>query len=1266
MPPQTTIGAPLVETSSLSSSRATLKETIDQLIQDATRSDTSTTADYKTLFVENVWSKVKQDYDRMLKELETFCKESLKRLDVRCEVYSRTKEDSSIEESFRRRQEALGPGQRFESLNQVLDEIHDLGGLRIVLTFPDDEGKATEFINKSFRTEREPTVFLRDRDMPGNLWETWFGAYQTCNHRLRWSRDTGSGELSEFFDVLFEIQVTTLAEDLYNKLAHPFLYKGKGKSSSAPLSPQDEMVIDIAHGNARCYALTLCYFKDRLNAARNTLPKSNGDPVPGLASNSGAKAVQDTTRFSKSLSELFSARGSVVDPESIPQKCSSTQSVEEWLRDRLEKANCPQSLRNRLNWEDAPFTVPYANNPSFVGRSEILDKLKVQLGHADGKDPKECTYQARAGLYGLGGVGKTQIALKYLFWLRETYPRVSIFWVHAGTRQRFREAYTSIARACKVPGVENPDVDVLTLVKEWLERRSGGRWLMVIDNADDVELFTPPESLGKYIPDSAHGSILVTTRNKAAGSRLVQGDPRALIQVGNMDGDDSRALLEQKLDRNIVNPQIISTLSSRLEYLPLALAQAAAFIQENVISVEEYLGLLDQSDQTLVDLLGEEFETTGRDAESSRAVAKTWILSFEQIERQNPLSGELLSLMSMFDRQAIPHEFMENYVANKQRNGQLSTGKVHYIKSLGLLKAFSFITEDQDHNYNMHRLVQLATRRWIEQKGEWQQFVERATLVVKEAYPVGLYADYRKAGRYLPHAYVVLDHAGTQSKAGKYCKAKLYHYVGALVEYQGNLVEAGRLLEHAVSLSKESWGENNLETLGAKGNLALNYSQRGRHAKAESIMVGVLSEMERKLPRTHKHVTTSMSHLASIYARQGQDHKAAPLEEELLKLKQKNQGEMDPGTLICRQNLASTYLSQGRLEKAEWYFEQTLAKQKVVRGQDHDDTLKTMAGLAQTYESQGRLKEAEVHFKAVLEGYKRELGEKHPKTLSSESELTSFYQIEARLEHDLSICEELNERRRTLGDHHPETLAHMYRAAGHLHNLGRYNESEEILQQCVRLQQQVLGPENQDTLESNAMLSVLLWRLGRHSDAIQKIQQALQGREKALGPDHAGTVWARQRLADWREIEKGKSGGTVETDEEEEDTVWEGSSDEEGRANLESVVPPRPLPHHFGFGGSQDPDDYVWQALPKIRVQDCEAGQRSRTPREEVDGHEHPTPPAPDTDNQAAGSQSRADGAAEQVELAGPSSKRGRLLIRAKTFLKEHSPWNESRSRSRR
>ncbi|KAK4466236.1 kinesin light chain [Cladorrhinum samala] len=1027
-------------------------------------------SDPKTVFVDEVWPTLQRDYDTMRAELDAFCTSRLQSLGIRCEVSSRTKMRDSIEKSLQRREEALETGGRFASLAQVLGAVHDLVGLRIVLDYPDDFQKATKFISDAFHKERDPTTFLPDREI--GVWRSWFGAYQTVNHRLSLQKsnletlsNSDTSTLLQFCGVLFEIQLTTFEENLYNQIAHPLLYK----KSSGQLTLQEEQVLDMAHGAARFYTLCKVFLKNKLHETPE--PADQG------------QIVQGTKGFVRILAEHIPG-GPTGGFESPPDNCNTIEDLKGWLNTRLEDVfgklenmNSPSSLRYRVQWDEAPFIVPYSSNPDFIGRTEILEKLKVQLGHTKGEDAARRTSQGRAGIYGLGGIGKTQIALQYIYWLRDEYPDVSVFWVHASTAQRFSEAYASIAQACNIPGCDSPDADVPTLVKKWLQTRNGHRWMMVIDNADDAELFTPSGGLQKHIPDYTYGSVLVTTRNKVVGSRLVPA--RLLIEVGNMDETESRNLLQQSLQLDDTDTIILSELSSRLEHLPLALAQAAAFIQENTMSVQEYIELLDGSNESQVKLLNEEFETVGRDSESSRAVAKTWILSFEQIKSQNPLAGNLLSFLSLFDRQEIPMEF--------------PIGGLERTKALGALKAFSFITQGKDGNFNMHRLVQLVTRNWLKQNGTMPRFAEQAIFAVAEAYPYGKHENRVKCGKYLPHVYAVLGLTGTESTQENVAKSDILHCAGSFLWYRGQVADAEKLQREGVDLREKFLGHDDEKTLASMGNLALIYKDLGRWKEAESLQSRALKVEKRVLGEEHPDTLTSMSNLASTYSDLGRWEEAESLESQVLEARKRVLGEEHPDTLTSMNNLALTYKDLGRWKEAESLQSQVLEARKRVLGEEHPDTLKSMNNLASTYKDLGRWKEAESLQSQVLEARKRVSGEEHPDTLTSMSNLALTYL-----------------------------------------NLGRWEEAESLQSQVLEARKRVSGEEHPDTLKAMNNLAVTWWKQGRHDDAKRLMERGLELREKVIGPEHPDTVASRDWLAIWMKEEHTKRSTNSSAEEEDE------------------------------------------------------------------------------------------------------------------------------------
>ncbi|OIW22782.1 hypothetical protein CONLIGDRAFT_664815 [Coniochaeta ligniaria NRRL 30616] len=606
------------------------------------------------------------------------------------------------------------------------------------------------------------------------------------------------------------------------------------------------------------------------------------------------------------------------------------------------------------------FLVPYPRNDSFVGRTSLLRELQ-QL-------PRKSTSQTRVALFGLGGIGKTQIALEHAYWLREACPDMSVFWVHASNAERFRQAYAWIAQECQIPGHDDPKADVLALVKRWLEREDHGLWLMVIDNADDTQLFFGQQGasengsasghegdLGRYLPECSHGTILITTRNMQTGLKLTKG--KRPIEVEKMDGDETTQLFHARLDHVDTTSGEIAALSSRLEYLPLALIQAAAFIQENTITVSEYLRLLEKSDQHLVDLLSEEFETVGRDSGTPRSVAETWVLSFEQIQRQNALAGELLSLMSLFDRHSIPLRFASLYCEHRQGDAQ---SELQLTKALGLLKAFSFIAGGEGRGFDMHRLVQLVTRKWLGNNGMIPRFAERAMLIVSHAYPFGMYENRAVCHEYLPHAYAVLRLEGTGSLDEKLARASLLSCVALYCDYLGQWKTAEGFQSEAARIRKEILGEEHLDTLSSISHLVSLYRDRGRSIEAESLGLEAMEISRRVLGDEHWITLSNMTMLSLIHQENDRWEEAEGLgEAEALGVQameglKRVMGDEHPHTMTCMNNLALVWKTQGRLDEGLRLMEQCAQLHERILGLDHPHTVSSSSTLRRWRKETGR------------------------------------------------------------------------------------------------------------------------------------------------------------------------------------------------------------------------------------------------------------------------------------------------------------------------
>ncbi|KAI1178130.1 P-loop containing nucleoside triphosphate hydrolase protein [Nemania sp. FL0916] len=349
------------------------------------------------------------------------------------------------------------------------------------------------------------------------------------------------------------------------------------------------------------------------------------------------------------------------------------------------------------------FLVPFGRNEAFVGRKDIIDNLLKRVPPV--VQPHDCQ---RTALEGLGGVGKTQIALETAYRVHSTYPDCSIFWVPALDSEISYKAYREIGEALGVKGIDNEEADVRGLVHAVLARDDIGPWLLILDNADDQELLFEKQAILKDLPFNRHGSILVTTRNHEVAVMLDVSHP-GLLKVESMHRDESSELLRQGLKYS-QTCDIPSTenLLGFLADLPLAIKQASAYLAKTSMSTTQYLAHCQSSDKAKIKLMSTGFNDRGRYNTAQNPITTTWLISFEHIKRDSPLAADYLRFISFFLEKNIPKSILP-----------MGDDRLAADEAFGTLLAYAFVTERTGTNcFDVHRLVRLATRNWIADNGE--------------------------------------------------------------------------------------------------------------------------------------------------------------------------------------------------------------------------------------------------------------------------------------------------------------------------------------------------------------------------------------------------------------------------------------------------------------------------------------------------------------------------------------------------------------------
>ena len=774
------------------------------------------------------------------------------------------------------------------------------------------------------------------------------------------------------------------------------------------------------------------------------------------------------------------------------------------LRRKIQKSSNPTSVASRA----VPWIVPFEKNPHFTGRESQLAQLEESLFAKD--------HTTKIGIFGLGGVGKTQLALELLYRTKDRHKNCSVIWILVTSMESLHQGYLNVAQQLKIPGWEEEKVDVRELVQDYLSKDDAGQWLLVFDNADDIDMWITKPGPGQepkresshgsrplidYLPRSKQGCIIFTTRDMKTAVKLA---PKNVVRVPQMNEEVATRLLKTSLVNPdlVENPGDVTALVLELTCLPLAIVQAAAYINENGITFADYLSLLKEKEEEVIDLLSEEFEEDGRYRDVKNAVATTWLVSFERIRRCDPLAAEYLSFMACVDPKDIPQSLLPPGQSRKKETD-----------AIGTLNAYSFASKRPvGAALDLHRLVHLATRNWLRKEGRLAQAAEIAIVRLEEVFPDDDDKNRSVWRSYLPHARYALE-SDQDNKDGEKRLALMWRY-GRCLYSDGRWNEAETIYTRLLEIEKTKLGADHPNTLTSISHLASTYRNQGRWDQAEELQVQVMEILKRKLGEGHLDTLTSISNLALIYWNQGRWDQAKKLQVQVLKSHKRKLGEDHPDTLISISNLASTYWNQGRWDQAKELQVQVMEIRKRKLGEDHPDTLISISHLALTYWKQGRWDQAEELQVQVMEIRKRKLGEDHPDTLISISNLASTYRHQGRWDQAEKLQLQVVKRcKRKLGEDHPDTLISISNLASTYRHQGRWDQAEKLQLQVVKRCKRKLGEDHPDTLISISNLASTYRNQGRWDQAEELEVQVMESRKRKLGENHPSTLISISNLA---------------------------------------------------------------------------------------------------------------------------------------------------------
>jgi tetratricopeptide (TPR) repeat protein len=639
-------------------------------------------------------------------------------------------------------------------------------------------------------------------------------------------------------------------------------------------------------------------------------------------------------------------------------------------------------------------------NLAFTGREHELATLGERL--AAGTAAAVVQPQA---VHGLGGVGKTHLVLEYAHRHLDHY--CVIWWVHAEEPLAIPGQLVDLARRLGIPAAADQAQAVQVL---WDELRHLDRWLLVLDNVED------PEDIRPYWPPG-NGHTLATSRNPA------WSDLAATVPLDVPPRAEAVAFLHR---RSGVDAQAAATLAEALGDLPLALEQAAAYLEETATGAGEYLDLLGEHAHDLLD--------EGRPA-TEQTIATTWTVSLQRVREQAPSAEDLLVLFAFLAADGIPRALLTGHPERLPvRLAMIARDAIAYQRSIRALRRYALVKASGDE-LSVHRLVQVVVRAELgaDRLSSW---AATALTLVHAAFPADptTSATWSSCERLLPHALAVTGHA------------------------------------EAAGLGPE-------KTVELLNRAALYLWERADHQQARMLLEHAFTASEARLGADHPDTAATLNHLGLVLHDQGNLAAARSSHERALRIREQRPGRDHPDTGLSLNNLARVLRDLGELDQARALLERALVVFEACYGTNHRDTTWTMHNLGLVLHDQGDLTTARAYHERALAIREALLG---PDDLDIAWGLNHLARVLRDLG-DRDLARELLERALTIDNsrnpNHPNTARSLNDLAKILAGQGDLERARELFGRALAIRKARLGPDHPDTVRSSEDLAMVVAEL---------------------------------------------------------------------------------------------------------------------------------------------------------------------------------------------
>ncbi|CAM5551802.1 FxSxx-COOH system tetratricopeptide repeat protein [Streptomyces chartreusis] len=775
---------------------------------------------------------------------------------------------------------------------------------------------------------------------------------------------------------------------------------------------------------------------------------------------------------------MAAAREQMGAPAPVPDRSSPSVVVGEVVRG--VRADSPAAGKRSTEPPRGPRiwgNVP-PRNPNFTGRVDLLERLSERLRG-------DTTALLLEAIHGMGGVGKTQLALEYVYRHQSEYDVV--WWIPAERPDRIGQALVALAQRLGL--VTSSEASIAgPLVREALcEGRPYSRWLLIFDNADS------PDVVRNYFPTGGSGTILITSRNR----RWSVAGPA--LEVNVFAREESKELL-RRLGPSDLDDAEADRLADALGDLPLALEQAAAWRAETGRPASEYLRLFEHK--------GAELLTVSPPLDYQLPVAVAWNVSMDHLEERSPTALRLLQLCSYFAPGSISVSIFSGHGGSTidPALARALTDPLQLTRALREINRHSLARIDyRTNSIEMHPLVQLILKNHMTSE-ERSRMRKGAHMLLAAANP-GKPADPMTWPLYAElYGHVIASEA---IKSDQPSVHNLVRNVAHFLFYRGDHTESLVFSEQVWATWNTPSGAEDQQTLLLGPWLGFLYWAAGRFDDAAQLVTHLREVYERTAPAevedTREDALESMMLEAAVHRVQGHFAAGRDLDEIAYDRARRAFGEGDPMTLRAAHNLGVSLRLAGQFQQALDLDRHTHALKTRLYGRDHRDSLITEASIAVDLREAGDYAGARSLLEAVVDALLPVLGARNSTTLN----VMRLLSESCRKEGDHARSLELATEAHTMLSHlygethpHPQPLASTLTLSVALRHNGDLPAARTQGVKASEGYRQLYDPHHPLVLSANVDLAVTLRLLGKPKEARSLDDSALTSLTDRLGTDH--------------------------------------------------------------------------------------------------------------------------------------------------------------------